>query len=76
MASIFESATRAAIEEILNERLFDSKHGYVLTKDGYAEIVDEFYRFLQTSRELKEVGDKMIGGVAAQTSGRRKPANP
>lgn len=70
MASVFETATKAAIEEILQDRLHDSKHGYVLTKDGYRCIVDEMYRFFQASRNLKEAGDKLISGGLARSDPR------
>jgi len=62
MASIFETATRAALEEILQDRLHDSKHGYVLTKDGYQQIIDGLYEFFKASRNLKEVGDRLMSG--------------
>ncbi len=71
MQSPFESVARAAIEEILQERLHKTKHGYLLTQAAYAEVVDEIFGFLKTSRTLKEKGDKIMGG--GPTKGVGKP---
>ena len=60
--SVFEGATKAAIEEILVSKLHESKHGYVLTKNQYQELVQEIYEFLKASRNLKAAGDKLLGG--------------
>ena len=61
MASVFESATKAALEEILQDRLHDSRHGYVMTKEGYKDTIESLYAFFKASRHLKEAGDKLIG---------------
>lgn len=70
MATPFESVARAAIEEILMERMHKTKHGFVITERGYNEVVNEFYRFLQTSRTLKEKGDRLITGGISPTRSR------
>lgn len=65
MASVFETATRTALEEILRDQLHASKHGYVLTRDGLDQVIDDLYEFFKASRSLKEVGDRFIqGGVS------------
>ena len=66
MAGIFETATRHAIDEILRSHVHESKYGYVITKDGFEELGDEIFRFLQTSRELKAKGDRLLMQDAAQ----------
>jgi hypothetical protein len=73
MATVFENATRAAIEEILQNKLHNSKHGFVLTKEGYKDLVDELYGFLKASRNLKEAGDRLLGGMSrtSATAGTR-----
>lgn len=64
MSSVFENATRAALEEIIQDRLHESRHGYVLTKDGYGMLVDDIYRFFKASRNLKEAGDRLLANMA------------
>ena len=63
--SVFEEATKAAIEEILTAKLHESKHGYVLTKSNYSSLVQEIYEFFKASRNLKAAGDKILGGGSA-----------
>ena len=70
MASVFEDATRAAIEEILQEKLHESKYGYILTKEKYDALVQEIYSFFKASRNLKEAGDRFRGQVSP---GAKKP---
>tara|TARA_B100000902_G_C26461658_1_gene505738 strand:+ start:264 stop:491 length:228 start_codon:yes stop_codon:yes gene_type:complete len=64
MVTPFESVARAALEEMLRKHFHESKYGYILAKDGMDELVDDLYQFLQTSRSLKDAGDRMIGGMA------------
>ena len=66
MVGVFEMATRHAIEEILRSHVHESKYGYVITKDSFEALGDEIFRFLQTSRELKSKGDRLLMKDAAQ----------
>jgi putative AlgH/UPF0301 family transcriptional regulator len=60
MKSIFEQTLRVAIRDILAQHATEGKFGFVLTKESYELLVDELYDFLNTSRELKTAGDRMI----------------
>lgn len=68
MASPFEQATRAAIREILDDQLHESKHGYILTKDGYEATISALYQFLLVSRQFKEAGTRMMGQMSPGSS--------
>ncbi len=60
MAGIFETATRAAIEEIISKNVEKSRFGYMLTEDGFQDLTDDIYNLLDMSRRLKDAGDKML----------------
>ena len=64
MTTPFESVARAALEDMLRNHFHESKYGYILAKDAMDDLVDDLFQFLQTSRTLKNVGDKMMGGMA------------
>ncbi len=72
MASAFESAARVAIEEMILERAEMSKFGYFLTKEALAQITDDLFHFLQTSRSLKAAGDKMLVSGPPPAKGRNQ----
>ncbi|MFW7379569.1 MAG: hypothetical protein ACOH5I_12220 [Oligoflexus sp.] len=65
MASTFEMATRAAIKEIISKNVSESKFGFVMTHDALAEICDDIFNLLITSRNLKSAGDRWMakGGM-------------
>ena len=48
----FENVTRAALEEILKERLHESRRGYILTKDSFDDLVVDLFNFLKSSLSL------------------------
>ena len=82
MASMFETATRVAIEEIIVKHAKEGKFGYILTKQSVAELVNDFFDLLQTSRNLKSAGDRFINaaaggapgaGARSRTPSRREP---
>ena len=82
MASAFEQATRAAIEELIQTHSQASKFGYVLSQDSFQELTGAIYDLLLTSRNLKSAGDRILfGGTGGRpeaprrvpTVGRPKP---
>ena len=60
MTSPFEGAARAAIEEIILKHAQSGKFGFILTEQNLAEVTDDLYGLLVTSRTLKSAGDKFI----------------
>lgn len=62
MASAFEGATRAAIAELIQTHTQASKFGYVMTHEGFQELVNDLYGLLLNSRSLKAAGDRMLAG--------------
>lgn len=73
MAGAFETATRAAIAELIQMHAQQSKFGLILTPEGYQDLVSELFTLLQTSRSLKAVGDRMLAG-GPTALGRSAPA--
>ena len=63
MAGVFETATRAAIEEIIQAHAQASKFGFVLTKESFGKLTDDIYDLLVTSRNLKAAGDRFLGAA-------------
>ena len=61
MASPFEVATRAAIEEVIANHAKRSKFGYLLSDESFKDLASELYEFVVTSRNLKAAGDRMLG---------------
>lgn len=60
MSGPFESVTKAAIEQILRDHAKESKFGLVLPPGGVREVVNDLYNLVQTSRNLKAAGDRML----------------
>lgn len=75
MAGVFETATRAAIEEIIQSHAKESKFGWVLTPDGFRTLTDDLYELLATSRSLKAAGDRILGGTANASRATLPPRN-
>lgn len=69
--SPFEAATRSAIEEIVMNHVSESRFGYVLTRDKLAALSDDMFDFFRASRELKDLGDRMLGGGVSASASRR-----
>jgi len=60
MASTFEIATRAAIEEILMNNVQETKFGYILTKESVRDFSNDIFDLFLTSRNLKTAGDRLM----------------
>lgn len=60
MASMFESATRVAIEEIVSKHAKPSKFGLILSNESAQDLTNDIYDLLMTSRNLKSAGDRLI----------------
>lgn len=60
MRTPFESVTRAALEEIVKNHAQTSKFGYILSSEELSDLLDDLYNFVQTSRNLKAAGDKLL----------------
>lgn len=58
--STFESVARVAIRELIEKHVTASKFGYVLTETGMEDICLDIVGLMQTSRNLKAAGDRMI----------------
>lgn len=67
MAGPFETATKAAIEEIIRAHAQSSKFGYVLSSDGFDRLTADLFALLQTSRNLKSAGDRFLAGQVGQS---------
>ncbi len=75
MPGPFEAATRAAIEELIQNHGQESKFGYVLTHENSKKLIDALFQLLQTSRSLKSAGDRMLTGGMAPPSAPRTPVS-
>lgn len=66
MAGAFETATRAAIQDLIESHAQPSKFGYILSHEGFKELTSDLYNLLMTSRNLKAQGDRFLatGGTA------------
>ena len=74
MAGVFETATRAAIEEIVQEHAKSTKFGYVLTENDLNGLIDEVLLLFVTSRNLKAAGDRLLAGGGAPSPRNTSPA--
>lgn len=63
MAGVFETAARAAIEDLIKAHATSSKFGYLLTEDGFGRLTNDLFALLQTSRNLKTAGDRFLSGT-------------
>jgi hypothetical protein len=68
MAGAFETATRAAIQDLIENHAQPSKFGYILSHEAFKELTTDLYNLLVTSRNLKAQGDRFLatGGAPAQ----------
>jgi hypothetical protein len=68
MAGQLENITKLALTEMIQSHAKESKFGYVLSSDGFDDLVDKLYEFFETSRSLKTAGDRYIsGGTSSQS---------
>ena len=70
MAGHLESITKMALAEMIQTHSKASRFGYILSNEGYCDLVDTLYEFFETSRSLKSAGDRMMSGGTPQTSAR------
>ena len=64
MPNPFHDVTTVAIDEILGKFIEPSKFGYFLTEIDKKQLTEELVRFVETSRNLKERGDKLLADRA------------
>ena len=77
MPGPFETAAKAAIEELIQTHAQASKFGYVLTHEGCQDLVRDLFDLLATSRSLKAAGDRMLaGGPVAVAGGNARSQRP
>jgi len=69
MSTPFEDATRAAIEEIIQNHCQESKFGFIMSEANLKDATDDLYRLLQTSRSLKTAGDRFISQASQPPQG-------
>lgn len=68
MAGAFETATRAAIEELIMARSQASKFGFILTEESFKDLTTDIYNLLVTSRTLKAAGDRFLRAGAERAT--------
>ncbi len=74
MAGQMEHITKMALAEMIQTHCRESKFGYVLSDEGYRNLIDTLYEFFETSRSLKSAGDRMLSqGSGASTASPRMP---
>jgi hypothetical protein len=74
MAGPFETATRAAIEDLIHSHSKLSKFGMVLTHENAQNLVDDLFQLLLTSRNLKSIGDRMLQTPAPKSEPKARPS--
>ena len=52
MANPFEIATRAAIEEMIQNHTQSGKFGFILTEASFTDLTEDLYNLILTSRTL------------------------
>ena len=62
----FESVTKVAISEIINNHTRESKFGHLISPEEFEGLVNDLFSLLAMSRSLKSAGDKMLAN-AGQT---------
>ena len=65
MAGHMENITKMALAEMIQNHSKASKFGFILSDEGYRDLIDTLYEFFETSRSLKAAGDRFIMGGAA-----------
>ena len=74
----FETATRAAIQDLIETHAQPSKFGFILSHEGFKELTNDLYALLMTSRNLKAQGDRFLagGGPAPKAGAQGRPGKP
>lgn len=62
MQGTFENVTRLALEEIILEQAKESKFGYVMTEDGFQNLVNKLHEFFLVSRNMRTMGERVLNG--------------
>ena len=70
MAKVFETATKVAIREILENHAKPGKFGYFLSEDAMNLATAELFDLVETSRSLKSAGDRFLSGSLREEKGR------
>ena len=65
MATPFEIATRAALQDIVKRHGQSSKFGFFYTDQALETLNEELYELFVTSRTLKQAGDRMTMAQSA-----------
>ncbi|MCX6116965.1 MAG: hypothetical protein NT027_05450 [Proteobacteria bacterium] len=60
MAGQMEHITKMALAEMIQNNCQESKFGFILTDEGYQNLIETLYEFFETSRSLKSAGDRML----------------
>ncbi|MEI8025581.1 MAG: hypothetical protein WCI18_04450 [Pseudomonadota bacterium] len=73
MSKVFETATKVAIREILENHTQTSKFGYFLSEESLSAAADDLFELIATSRTLKEAGDRFLSSQMPPERPRNKP---
>lgn len=68
MPGPFEIATKAALKELIEKHVQESKFGAFISPRGQSDLIDDVYELILTSRQLKSAGDRMLGQGAPSPS--------
>ncbi len=60
MAGTMENITKMALAEMIQNHATSSRFGFVISDEGYRDLIDTLYEFFETSRSLKSAGDRML----------------
>lgn len=60
MPSMFQKIATVAIDEMVQSRVTPSKYGYFLSKSDLDKLKQDFLSFIETSRNLRVAGDKIL----------------
>ncbi len=60
MAGAFETAARAAIQDLIETHSQPSKFGFILSHEAAKDLANELFNLLVTSRNLKAQGDRFL----------------
>ena len=73
MGKVFETATKVAIREILENHTQTSKFGYFLSEDSLTAAAEDLFELIETSRTLKAAGDRYLSSQLPPERPRNKP---
>ena len=73
MTKVFETATKVAIREIIENHAKPGKFGYFLSEDQLGSLTAEIYELILTSRSLKSAGDRILSAQFIEEKPRPRP---